>query len=429
MDFNPNIICYFCGYIIIYIVYSWRGKCKGINTTSFFLLYYGFTGFCGFYFYNISNGLFRDFSNITAMPFVFLFSCIIISISPFYKYDKYSPHISISSKQYKFIDGLSLFLGLCALLPFLESLVKIPSSLGHSESMAEMYEARLYGVKVENYHSWVGRRFYEVISYSSLITPICLMIQLTKKKLNLKAILSLSLCFITIIMHNMISGGRSNSLQDIMYLFVVYMLYKRNFPLKIQKKVRRYGSILIGIGLAGMMAVTLSRFSALTHNNYDNVFEAMSLYSGEGPINFNNNLWSIKKTSGGYRTFGFYLGVIDGHLPTVEELWGYGDKIGIEGNIFYTWVGDFYSDFGLYSFWIILLLTSFWYFFIVNAKRTISISRFVVLALWAKVLVVGPLFFTYAPVFEQYKIGIALLCCVILNNLSFTNKKIIVTHE
>ena len=412
MNANVLIVGYIIFWIILYSFYVAKYRFK-ITFTSFCFLYYALAAVFSLFLYNFSNGLFRTYDRITIYPFIYLSICYLVSFMPTYFYEKQGCKIGVNKAQYQIIDILSIILSICAVLPFFESLIQLPSSLS-STAVANVYDRRLMGIETSDYLSWISRKFYYIIMLSSLLVPICLFLQINKKRKNKYVIFCLILCVVVNAMHEMIRGSRSGLVQNMMYLLAVYLLFRNNLEKKIQAWVKFWGLFIAGISVSTMMIVSISRFSTHQNRNLGNVYEWMSVYAGEGIINFNNDLWYIKGSTGGYRTCSFFMGLKDGKMPSVSDIWDGGDKLGVYGNIFYTWVGEFFFDYGKYYTLPMIILLSFFVTFLTNYKFKINIVNFILLCVWAKILIVGPIFYTYTTVQSQIELLVCLFFCMIL---------------
>ena len=87
ISLNVYACVYFLLYVASYIVYSRKiGSFKNINATQFLILYFCVASLLSLIYLNISNGLFRDYSNLSLPPYLYLFVCFCISLVPIYKY-------------------------------------------------------------------------------------------------------------------------------------------------------------------------------------------------------------------------------------------------------------------------------------------------------------------------------------------------------
>lgn len=419
MEANYIVLASIILFLTAFLLYSIRfTKFKRLDAYSFVCMFYAFSAFCSFVFYNASNGVFRDYHNITIPPAIYWNFCILVSFVPLRRYCVSSPNLIVSNKQYLLIDKLSVFMCIIAIIPFVESMFHLPTILANQSAAADIYDKRLAGIATSDYLSWFGRKFYFIEMLLSLVTPWLLCLQLKKERLNKKLIFGLIACVLTDIIHEMSNGGRSGLVQNFLYLFMVYMLFKGQMSPKVVKKVNFYGLIICGVAVMGLMVVTLARFASDDNGNMDNPFIWMSLYAGEGLLNFNNNYWYINPPYSGYGVNSFLMGIIDGHFRTVEESWEAGFKLGIQGNIFYTWVSSFFSDFGKYGALMVICLMSFVLStFRSYRRKRISVLSLGLLCLYSKILVVGVTFYTYGTTYNQMALYIAIIFLLYLNKM------------
>lgn len=418
------IILFSLFFLALFFVYNLKWlHFKSVNTTSFLFLYYFIAGILSLVFYNISDGIFRNFDNLKAIPFVYLAICIVISFYPIYKYDKFTYEVVLTKKQFEVIDILCIFLGLISILPLIESVIQLPSSLASEQSIADAYARRQAGLNL-NFHSALGEKLNWIIYLFSLLTPCLLMVQITKRKVNVPILLGLISCFLNVAINNMIIGGRSSSMQDMLYMITVFLLFKNSIPQKRQAKIKIAGLFLLLSFVISIMIVSISRYVNSNVLYYNNVFESMSLYAGEGFLNFNNDLWYITKNSDGYKTMGLIISIIEGEKVDAATIWAAGEKTGVLGNVFYTYVGSIFMDygkavtFGLITFFSILFSKLF------KKHNRISFFKFVLMCAWAKILVVGPIFYAYTTTDSQISLLLCFLLGFILNIQSNKNDRI-----
>ena len=189
MEANYIILTSIVLFLTAFLLYSIRfTKFKGLDAYSFVSLFYAFSAFCSFVFYNASNGLFRNYQNITVPPAIYWNFCILVSFIPLRKYCVSTPKLIVSNKQYFIIDKLSVFMCVIAILPFVESILHLPSIIANQSAVADIYDKRLSGIATNDYLSWFGRKFYFIEMLFSLVTPWLLCFQLKKDRLNKKLI-------------------------------------------------------------------------------------------------------------------------------------------------------------------------------------------------------------------------------------------------
>lgn len=105
MEANYIILASIVLFLTAFLLYSIRfTKFKELDAYSFVCMFYAFSAFCSLVFYNASNGLFRDYHNITIPPAIYWNFCILVSFVPLRKYCVSTPNLIVSNKQYLLID-------------------------------------------------------------------------------------------------------------------------------------------------------------------------------------------------------------------------------------------------------------------------------------------------------------------------------------
>lgn len=408
---NIYTTIYFLLFVIVFLLYN-KGHIKRVNATSYTLLYCSITAFFSLLYYNVSNGIFRDYSNIKLFPYLYLFISYLIIIFPLYYNDNQKhAELFIPLNRKLFVNRLIWVLIFCSILPFMESLIQIPNSIMDSRSMASMYEQRLEGGG-SDYLSFWGRKFFLIIWRLNNLIPFLLFYTIIKGY-NKKIVLGLALSLLTIWLHSMILGGRSKIVQNVLYLIFVYFVFFLQIPKNYRAKIAKYGLIFISVAIAGIAIVTISRFASKEGStSMDSIWEWIGLYAGEGALNFNSLAWNVKGSTHGYSTIALPLGIGDGHLLTVEELWNVRNKLRIPGNIFYTFIGYFVFDYGLVGGMIVLLILAF--MFILVYKKCSVFKKLCLISLWGKIAIIGPIFYTYGTIDDQINLFASLLIIYIL---------------
>ena len=408
---NIYTTAYFLSFVALFIIYNKRQMNK-INATSYTLLYCSITALFSLLYYNVSNGIYRDYSNLTLYPYLYLFVSYIIILYPLYYNDQQiHMRISIDSHKIKFIRILIYIIIACSILPLIESLIQIPNSITDSSSMSSMYEQRLEG-SGNDYLSFFGRKFFLVLWRLNNFIPF-LLFYVIIKGYNKKIIVCIVLSLLTIGLHSIILGGRAKLVQNALYVIFVYFVFYPQIQKEIRIKMAKYGVVLISVVVAGIAAVSISRFSSKEGaTSMNSIWEWLGLYAGEGSLNFNALAWDAKGTTSGYCTLCLPKGLIEGELISVEELWSMKSKLGIPGNIFYTFMGPFVFDYGLGGgIFVLIILTVI---FMKVYKRCNAFKKLCLIGLWGKIAIIGPIFYTYGTIDDQINLFITCLIIYIL---------------
>lgn len=407
---------YICLYFSVYALNAYREKkIISLSLLSFITLYQLFATFCCIQYYILADGLIRDYSNITLLPFLYLFVGFLIAIVPFFLFERKERVLVISQKQINIVDAVSGIIAFCGILPFIETIIHLPSVLSSSDDLVRLYEQQLLTGEKENYMSFIGRKFYYMLDIFDYFIPALLFIQIWKKNINKKLVVGLAICILTIWLRSMAMAGRSVMVGNALYVFGVFLVFRRFISIQKRRMVYKYGIIGLSILLLALFVVTISRYRYNDSSNFESVFQWMSLYAGEGPLNFNNDLWYTNKSTDGYCTLPLWKSLQEGHLITAPEVWMSKERIGVIGNHYYTWIGMLYADWGRYGAMVIIFLLSA--LFSLPFKKTsftIGVCPIILLGLWVKVLLMGPMFFGLGGSSQQIYLLILLLFCYIL---------------
>src|SRR5690606_34663862 len=136
------------------------------------------------------------------------------------------------------------------------------------------------------------------------------------------------------------------------YILFIFILFKElSDKGTVRKLVVIGGSIIGGIGLL-VIAITIYRYDSTFGQNINtdtSIFDWISLYIGEGMLNFNDQMWNIARTMKGDNSFSLFKDFIgmDTFTDNLQRRAYWSQRTGISSNIFYTHIGDFFGDFGM----------------------------------------------------------------------------------
>lgn len=373
---------------------------------------YVISSVAGLFFYINVDGILRDFSNLTIEPFIYLMICLLLSLFPIIRYDAsaYS-QILATNEQEKLLYKASVFILLCSIEPFLENILYLPNSLGRTENLALQYGNR------QEYLSWLGGKLQLLCGYCSLISPVLLFYYINNYKEKKWIIYGLILNVLNSCIHSFNLGGRSGLVQTFFYLFIVYLIMERYIKYDIKKTVRRIGVIIISFMIVLTSIITIARFNSSKDNPVENVWVWASLYAGEGPINFNSRMWHIKGSTNGDNTFvalRYLLGLTT--TSSVEDNWEINEKLGIAGNVFYTYIGFIYADYhkvGTIFFLFIIAIIMNRY--CIPKRNIIQIQHVIGICIWAKALFSGMTFYCYMNFRSNFILLYTIIFCLILS--------------
>lgn len=368
-----------------------------------------------FYYEAIDGIIAWDYSKIRLVPFLYLLLCFLITCFPIMKYDTNGcESIAVSVDQNKLLKLFIIFLIIISIEPFLENLMLAPSKITSEAAIDEMYEQRIYK-EYEEPLSGLGRKLFRISTAFQFLYPVLLFYFISRQKRNLWIIAGILMMIVSFWLHELITGSRTGIVQDVLYLIACYFIMRRFIPSSLNKKIGFYGLIFLGLAVLVIMCVSMARYNS--NDNMDEDFTLwlwLGLYAGEGNINFSAMMWDITRSTEGDSTMILLkslLGMTD--KTGVADNWEAVARLGIPGNIFYTYVGAIFTDFNKVGTIIFLvILAAIVYAFTKNKGRTISLVKIILIALCARIVVL-PTFYTFATITAQINLVCTLGFCVI----------------
>lgn len=401
-------------YITILLIITFLSLKKNkwtIDIVSFVLIFLSTGAVFSIFYFNVADGVIRNYSNISLPPFLYLIACYLVTLFPLYKFRQSgSEEILLDSRVTNTIKMLVAFLGVLSIEPFLENLLHLPNALGNDSYMGQMYDNRV------DFYSSVGGKIHRVVTEFEFVMPVLLFYFLIPQNYDRRSIIFIGITIINIWMHGFELGGRSEFVQNVLYLVGVFFLMKKFLPNEVVRKVAFAGSAFIGVGILGIAIISILRFEYMGTGQMD-IWGWIGLYAGEGPLNFNSMMWDTIKSTNGDNTLilpRYLLGYTS--EASVPYLWSSTERIGIPGNIFYTYVGSFFADYKANAIIVLSILSILVYRVTRNKGASITLSKLICMSLFMRILMV-PTFYTYSTFRSQEQLIISLLFTLYLSSL------------
>lgn len=363
------------------------------------------------------------FAHITVFPFIYMFTLIIISFSPILalKSDTITNIYTGSIRNEKLINSFLILIALLSILPFVESVIHVLANGTNTKTVADTYYARADGISNNEYLSWFGRKCYALVNFVIDIHPVLFMYYLGKKDINKKLVIGLILPIITVILYNYSHGGRSTVTQFMLYLLFVYSLFSNTLKPKIRKIVKLTGTIIFVGFFSLMLLITVLRFNSYSNQNEAPFIVGVSLYLGEGFLNFNETAWYAEAKSNGDTCFPLIKKSLGMKTFTkiIDRRNYWAPKLKIPTHIFYTYIGSFYVDFGRSgTFFFILLIAYFLRLITKKVSTYTALHTMIIISLFGKIFMVGIFFFPYGLYKHQFLLLTGLIFALILKLFS-----------
>lgn len=278
--------------------------------------------------------------------------------------------------------------------------------------LADIYDSRIGGNNNNyEYLSWVGRKLFWINFLLKDLFSVFLFYYIAKAEhLNKKIIIGLIFGILNPVIHGFALGGRSVTISTTFYIIFVYMLFRQYISTNRSKYIDRIIFYFILCIMALITIVTIARF--MSKESSIDIWTWISLYSGEGILNFSNELWTITDVrSNGDNTFLFIryiLGLTDN--TDIESLRASRNIFNIRPQVFYTYLGAIYFDFNRIGTIIYVVIFSYIFCKICKIKKqTVQLSQMIYLSILGKFIVLGFMIHTYSLWTDQLSLFFVLL--------------------
>ena len=406
----------YCLLFVAFFIYVMSKRRKSLIATSMTLLYV-ITSALSIYYYVNSEYV---YDNLTLVPYLYLFACIAISIYPYLDESRITDtELQTSPALNNLMTILGWGLGILGVLWML-GLFKVLYSVG----IAQMDFGVTYEEKIDftgNYMNFWGHAAKMIVFHCNDILLLCLFYHLVFSRRNKWLLGVLIVGSLTPILDAFINAQRFIIILQIFRILIFYLLFRKSLSAKFVKLFKR--------GLILVLSLSVIALYIISQGRYDNeelevdLTVWLSLYPGEGPIRFNLMTWDMDVFTEGDNTLTLAKDLLglDTAVSFDERTFKWGYEHHLEYARYYTYVGDFFFDFGRYGTLLFIALISLLVRLIIR-NFSGKIGSLLMLALLMKIVFFG---FTYNPYVlysSQLDLLIAVLFALFLNCL-YPSKK------
>lgn len=301
------------------------------STSSLFSLYY--------FLANQSN-----YHSLSFLPFIYLLVILLISFHPILSYR--SDNIKSVIGPTQFIYYLSLFSICTSIIPIVENLIQLLSVGINKQSIVDVYNLKREE-DVVDWFSWIGRKTNALNNLFSYIHPILFFYWLSKNKATKKLSLYLLIPITNGLIYAILISARVTLVTMAIYYFFLYILFKNSIVEELKKRIKLYGLVGGGVLLSLILVISIVRFKSMDASDMK-ILDWISLYGGEGTLNFNQDMWTTKAFMNGDNNFSLFKSLlgIDTFTDILDRRAYWEPRTGIRGHVFYTFIGDIYGDLG-----------------------------------------------------------------------------------
>lgn len=331
------------------------------------------------------------YNKISFVPYFFIIICFLLSIYPIIKNGNISERID-STQSTKILSYVMWFFIIISIIPFIENLFQVLKSVNTSnnEIIADIYDSKMYGGGLKiTWLSPIGKLFNSVIGIFIQFLFFVPFYLLTESKLKKKFFQLMFLPLANHLLFQIAVAGRGTVVLFILNAIFFLILFNKIIPRERLKIIYIFFLSLIFLLISALTIITFARKEATNAGDETIVF--IGYYIAKSHLDFNNNLWHINVYTEGDNTCAFFKNLIG--LETFksflkkEAFWE--SQIGVQPGYFYTYIGDFYMDFGPFltlAIFFLIFLIAILYF---SSSKKMSTMKLFLFFLYCEILIMG----------------------------------------
>lgn len=383
---NFLLLMYALAFVLAFYLYQKRKRQFDSGSLLYLIYVLGGIGGCWYY---AQEKVDLYYPNISILPLLFLYVTINICLSPLWKAD-FSNLRNIDDRGmagiYDFISKAFIVL---SILPLLSLLTKFSLSNLTGSFLGNMYESA--GDKSAMFFSGPSKMCFAVIRRFESLAIILAFYQLSKK--NMKLVWGLCLTIMMFVLYKLLSGSRGGLVGTALVVLAFYLMLKLTMVSKIRSVVIKLGSIVGGLFAVCIALISISRFSTnfSKGSGYDTIDVWISQYLGESIPRFSDDVWNIGYTMDGYQNFMLLRKILGlQYIDNYEAFKSmYLAKLGTPVDVFYTYMGDIYLDFGTLGSIVFAVCFAVVFSRLLKFQESISIPKLMCLSVFFNMLGFG----------------------------------------
>lgn len=316
-----------------------------------------------------------------------------------------------------YLNVIATVIFILSIFPFINGLISL-SSINYSKIVAA-YEGDAGGSSSFVYYSNHARYYLKFF-----ISPL-FFYYLYKGHSYKKYFRYMAFALFTTMLTAFTGGGRGTLVNELNYLIICYLLFYNLIDSQTKNKIRRIGFIIFISTIVGLTAITFARtgFKGAGASNQEKVGLAtvISLYLGQGPLEFSRQMYPSTVRTEGDNSFSL-VKVALGKKTFKDnnerrEYWE--NKQTIQNFIFYTLVGDIYSDLGfIYTIlFCILISVVLGVYFYRKRGKPLTIQMVVITSIYFEWITMGFMNNCYKTYYQQFYIFVTFIILLLLSAL------------
>jgi len=327
---------------------------------------------------------------ISLIPYLYLFFLVWIAFIPLIKLNyKIIEKVYVNSVLFKYISILIIILSVVTIVPNTKYFI---SHMLDPTAFLDAYEDKNRGA--QQIVTGFAVPAMNLLKHMKGLIPLFLIMSFTTLvKVKNWIRVGLGLALINLFLHYLDTSSRYALLTDLLLIIFVFFLLYPFIKKSSRKVINVIGLFMLVLLLGGVFMITFSRIGESEESKY--IYFNLCLYFGESFTNFNGDLWNITSFTDGNNCFKYFLNRFSdggGAGRDIDLLEALSHR---RMFVFYTFIGDFFVDFGATITAMIIIFLSWLFTTVTRMDSEISFGKLLFLCLYVKVLFVGYTYWTY----------------------------------
>lgn len=319
------------------------------------------------------------------------------------------------------LNGIAVLLAALSVLPFINGLIGL-TSLTY-DSIVNSYEGnnKLDNVNPLVYYSGQFRNYLKFF-----ISPL-LFYYLVKGVKFKRYFYCVAFAMMTTVLLSLVGGGRGTMVNEVNYIVICYLMFSGLLSKRMKQKTKRMGFVLLTSVVLCLTVITFARSNYSTSKASKqqklDLITWVALYLGQGPLEFSRQMYPSTVRTEGDNSFSLVKATIG--LKTFKdnnerrEYWE--NKQTIQNFIFYTVIGDIYSDLGYTNTVIFILLVSLFMCCYFYNNRKLKIQTVVVSSVYFEWITMGFMTNCYKTYYSQFFILVTIVILMIMRIIQISD--------
>lgn len=392
------IICNVVAYILLFL-FLWKKKKS--NVSQFIVGVWAISSAISLFYFVILSSTSWAVEGISITALLFLFLCFTLNVLALSGLKKAE---SIVCNK-KLIKIFAWFICSVSVVPFF---CNVHYMIFHvSNSLTTFGEN--YGEHVEILHGFVGS-LNRYASYLRVFYVVLFFYFLPEFRKNIVLCIGLLFGILNPTISNLNIGSRFVFVSDFLSLIAMYLLFKERLSYKIRKVLVSISFFISIVFVVVFISISVVKLRYSTNEN--KMQFSFALYGGESFLNFSTDMWNYCSKTNGDNAFFIFKHILGTYPEEHRDSGALTAKSNVLARVFYTYIGDFYMDFGAKgAFVTVLIISILILFFVRRANNVNTLYSYCWLYIFIRMLVSG---FTYYPyvnnVWEIVYAPIVLVC-------------------